>query len=299
MRKEHIIPTIGHDYSYGEFLYNIMEWESPFPSTLFHINRLEDYVKDINFPLPPHRKTENDMILITKGKSIRSKGLNNYNITKNQFFFSPAYQVTSHEYMSEDVEGFFISYPSEVLGDFSFVLKKYPFLNVTAHPIVEIPEKAMPTILKLIYSIEDIYSNWKKDDIEVIIFYFLALLAEINKHTPEKTELKPEKNTAAILTEKYKNALSQHIYEKQTVQEYADLLFVTSNHLNKCVKNTLNKTAKSLLNEMLTLESKSLLKHTNLSISEIAHKLCRSTNSNFSRFFKQQTGITPKQYAQS
>jgi AraC-like DNA-binding protein len=73
-------------------------------------------------------------------------------------------------------------------------------------------------------------------------------------------------------------------------------LNVTPNHLNKCVKTTTDKTAQDLLNEMLILEAKSLLKYSNLQIAEIAVKLCNQTPSNFARFFKSQTGISPKEY---
>jgi AraC-like DNA-binding protein len=44
------------------------------------------------------------------------------------------------------------------------------------------------------------------------------------------------------------------------------------------------------------LEAKTLLKYSNLQISEIAVKLSDQTPSNFARFFKTQTGITPKEY---
>ena len=98
------------------------------------------------------------------------------------------------------------------------------------------------------------------------------------------------------MTHQYKNLLTQHIHQKQKVSEYADMLSVTANHLNKCIKQTTNKTAQDLLNDMLIMEAKSLLKYSNLHISEIAVKLCNQTSSNFARFFKKQTGVSPKAY---
>jgi AraC family transcriptional regulator, transcriptional activator of pobA len=44
------------------------------------------------------------------------------------------------------------------------------------------------------------------------------------------------------------------------------------------------------------LEAKTLLKFSKLQIAEIAVRLCDQTPSNFARFFKNQTGLTPKQY---
>ncbi len=299
MKKSKQIPTIGPRL-YGKFLFNNIEWASPFPSVsnLFHINRIEDVSPQINFPLPPHRKVTNDIIFLTRGESTRSRGLTKYDIKKNQAFFLPAFQVTAHDYMSEDAEGFFINYSSEILTDYAFLLKKFKFLNITSHPVVQIPEEALPNILKVIHRMEDIYLKWSNENLDLAILSLLTLMAEINKYSGD-IAIKSNKNQATLLTEEYKRLLNQHIYEKQTVQEYADLLYVTPNHLNKCIKITLNKTAKNLLNEMLILECKTLLKYSNLTIAQVAAKICSSSASNFSRFFKKQTGITPKEYLEN
>ncbi len=299
MKKYGQIPLIGPKL-YGKFLFNNIEWSSPFPSVsnLFHINRIEDVSPQINFPLPPHRKVTNDIFFLTKGESVRSRGLNKYKSSKNQAFFMPAYQVTAHEYMSADAEGFFVNYSSEFLTEFDFLIKKFDFLNITAHPVVEFPEESVKDIVRILNRMEELYLNWNNRNLDLAKLSLLTLMAEINKQSAN-ANLKFNMNQAALLTERYKNLLSDHIYEKQTVQEYADLLYVTPNHLNKCIKSTLNKTAKNLLNEMLILESKSLLKYSNLTIAEVASKLCSSSASNFSRFFKQQTNITPKDYLKS
>ena len=84
----------------------------------------------------------------------------------------------------------------------------------------------------------------------------------------------------------------------QNILDYADLLNVTPNYLNKCVKTAIDKTAQDLLKEMLILEAKTLIKYSPLNVSEIAIKLCDQTPSNFARFFKNQTGLSPKEYAE-
>ena len=122
----------------------------------------------------------------------------------------------------------------------------------------------------------------------------MALMTEVKKFvTVEHNE---KNNHAAYIVKQYKNALTQHIYEKQTVKDYADMLSITPNHLNKCVKNILQKTAQQLLKEMVIVEAKFLLRYSDLSISEISYNLCNQSPSNFIRFFKDQTGLTPKEF---
>jgi len=139
-----------------------------------------------------------------------------------------------------------------------------------------------------------LYEDEEEINLNLVATYLFVLFEEIKKELP--AEKKKTKNAYFQITEQFKNALSQHIYQKQNVTDYAQILNISPNYLNKCVKNSTNRTAQDLLNEMLTLEAKTLLKFSNLQISEIAVKLFDQTPSNFSRFFKSQTGITPKQY---
>jgi len=296
MNKKREIPTILPNLS-DEFHFGKVVSALPFSRTLhlFHLNRLEDARAKMKFPLPPHRKVVNDIIFITKGESVRYKGLNKYEFGKNQLFFLPAFQITAHKAMSEDVEGYFIHFSPEILRNFSDSITEFSFTQFSSNPVVSIPDENIPYILNLFQRLESIYANWKKSDLQIAVFYLLTLLAEINQLVDAEPQV-IKKDASTILTEQYKNALTQHIYQKQTIQEYAQLLFVSPNHLNKCVKKTLDKTAKNLLDEMLILESKSLLKYSNLAISEIAEKLLGTTPGNFTRFFKSRTGMTPKAY---
>lgn len=278
-----------------EFHFGNIPWQFSRQHHLFHINRLEDARNKMSFPLPPHRKTVYDLLFITKGESVRSKGLNKFYFKANQFFFLPAFQITAHESMSEDVEGFFLHFAPELFADELHLLKTFPFLHFNTEPVVTLPSGEVSPILNILERLLVLYQADDKRERKLIVWYLMTLFAEVNRYVSD--EKVAAKNAAAVLTQQYKNALTQHIYTLHSVREYARILHVTPNHLNKCVKKTLNKTAQYLLNEMLVLEAKSLLKYSNLTIAEIAEKLCRSTPSNFSRFFKRATGVSPKQYA--
>jgi len=288
------IPTLD-GINMDIFHFGNIEWRFSKQHHLFYINKLEDAIQKLRFPLPPHRKTVYDLIFIIEGESTRSKGLNQYTFSKNQIFFLPALQLTAHDFMSKNVKGYFLHFAPSLFGDNLSLLKPFPFLHFNTPPVVTIPEHQIQPILNIFKRLLDINNNNNNEkEYSSIVWYLMTLFSEINQFV-EKVEL-TSKNTAATLTQEFKDKLTQHIYTHHTVKEYAKLLHVTPNHLNKCVKKTLNKTAQSLLNEMLIMEAKSLLKYSNLSISEIAERLCQSTPSNFSRFFKHQTKYTPSEY---
>lgn len=262
----------------------------------YHINRLEDYINEISFPLPPHRKTLHDFIFLKKGSSKRSKGLNNYTFNASELFFLPAFQITEHLAMSPDVEGFYLHFDEKIF-DFlpkNYLSDNYPFFQNHTSPILKIGLNTQIQIEQILNRLIGLYETDYEVNTNLIASYLLSVFEEIKKDQPKET--KKIKNAFSQITEQYKNALAQHIYQKQSITEYAHILNISPNYLNKCVKNNTNRTAQDLLNEMLILEAKTLLKFSNLQIAEIAANLCDQTPSNFSRFFKKQTGITPKEY---
>ena len=66
--------------------------------------------------------------------------------------------------------------------------------------------------------------------------------------------------------------------------------------MNKCVKSVTGQSAHDLLSEMILLEATVLLKQTSQSVSEIAYHVGRNEISDFVRFFKSKTGMSPGEY---
>ncbi|MFK8010323.1 MAG: helix-turn-helix domain-containing protein [Saprospiraceae bacterium] len=293
MSNSNKIPTLEIK-KLDKFHFPDVEWRFYKQHHLFHINRLEDYRPRLSFPLPPHRKTVYDLIFLTQGESIRSKGLNQYKFSENQFFFLPALQLTEHITMSENVKGYFVHFSPTLFSDNISLLNSFQFLNFNTNPIVSIPNHQTKPILNIFERLLEIYQKDESKAASILVWYLMVLLSEVNQNVGKQNV--NLKNSAAELTQRFKDVLTQQIYSYHTIKEFAQLLHVSPNHLNKCVKHTLDKTAQSLLNEMLIMEAKSLLKYSNLNISEIAEKLYGSTPSNFARFFKKQTGYSPRDF---
>lgn len=270
-------------------------------SKIFHINRAEDYVRLIPTPTPtdltPFRLTVFNFIFLTKGKSIRSKGLNRYEFRENTFFFLPAYEITTHEAIDSDYEGFYCDFSLELLTQKASqkeIFEEFPFLEFNSFPLVNINEVAKKHIVNILERLLEEYKTDKECRLDILRTYLITLFTELKpfvaKSIPKTT------NASSVITEQYKKALTKHIYEKNKITDYAELLSISPNHLNKCVKNTLGKSAHDLLNEMLLLEAKVLLKQTNLNVTEIAYKIGKNEVTDFARFFKSQTGMKPSEY---
>lgn len=110
----------------------------------------------------------------------------------------------------------------------------------------------------------------------------------------------PSKHMAV---DRYVHSFVQMVNEGYTfqrnVQEYAERLFITTNYLNKIVRQTLGVSSKQYIQNKVIQESKRLLTYTTLSIAEIASKLHFETASYFIRFFRKHTGCTPRDYREA
>ena len=299
MNDEKKIPTLDY-YEISNFHMHQVEWlpiitNAKHPD--FHINKIDDIADKKNFSVLPHRKIFHDFFFLKKGTSIRTKGLNSYTINAPAIFFLPAYQITEHKMMSEDAEGYYCHFGENVFDFFSkFMLsERYVFFQYQSNPIIPLQTNTIEIIEKILERLLSLHTS-KEYNKTLLSFYLMALFEELKSIAVNKISKKRKSNFE--ITKRYKHALAEHIYEFQNISDYANLLNVTPNYLNKCVKTAIGKTAQDLLKAMLILEAKTLIKYSELNVSEIAIKLCDQTPSNFARFFKKQTGLSPKEYAE-
>ena len=100
--------------------------------------------------------------------------------------------------------------------------------------------------------------------------------------------------------------LDKHLTELKTGQveksielnEIAERLFIVPNHMSDTVSEVLGKSPCEIYENKLVEISKEMLENSNKPINEIARTLDYDP-SNFTKFFKRYTGLTPSQYRKS
>ena len=261
----------------------------------FYIHDLSKETYKLKLPLPPHRKTVNDFILITEGSMNKSAGIDSYEVSNNSIFLLPAGQITSTTKISENLKGFYCHFSSDFIAESKSqidLLNKFPFLEWLNNPVLKFSVDDCSNLINLLKRIENIYTQ--NPNYELIKSYLLTFLTEI------KTLQKTEKIINLTATEKiafdFKHILTKHITKQHEAIFYAKELNVSPNHLNRCVKEIFKKSVTQNITDLLILEAKVLLHQPSTSISEISFSIGFEDPSYFGRFFKKHTGKTPTEF---
>ncbi len=90
--------------------------------------------------------------------------------------------------------------------------------------------------------------------------------------------------------------LQQKSSKRLSTRDFAALLFIDSRHLSNTLKLTTGKSPCDVMEERIVAEVKILLEQTGLPVAEIGYQFGYKDSTNFIKFFKGMTGITPLQY---
>ena len=98
------------------------------------------------------------------------------------------------------------------------------------------------------------------------------------------------------LCAKFITLLSQTKGTKRTIGWFADELCVSNHYLSLAIKESSGQSVKSIIDNAVIMEIKVLLRHSDLSVTQIADRLEFPNSSFMCKFFKAKTGITPLHY---
>ena len=185
---------------------------------------------------------------------------------------------------------------SQFLDHFSF------FRNGRSTSFFHLDKERFLHILYLLGRMEQEVMEGMGDQhvLRAMVYEVLALLErEINASSPAQSKetfvRKAPTRGEEYYISQFQQLASTYFIAEHQVEFYASRLFITSNYLNKIVRQSLGKSTKQYLAEMLMNESKRLLSYTSLSINEIAKEL-HLEPAYFVKWFRQGNGVTPLQY---
>jgi len=259
--------------------------------------------KNVRTSLEAPFETKNFSILLIKSGFIKISLQHLIeNLSEYDLLIIPQKIVCSILEETDSLQFFLISFSSE--SSFKTVLRRELvdsfYFFVRKEPVkIALDEKEF-LVLSLLYKLIFYISrdtartdfNYELKRIAFHLFlYELRLICAQHSAITSPYISKKENMVIQFLT-----ILSIHCKKHHNVKFYSGVLLVTSNHLNKTVKEITGKTAKKIIMEAVLAEAATLLEDSQYTIEEIAEELEFASVSEFSRFFKKLTSFTPSEY---
>jgi AraC family transcriptional activator of pobA len=173
--------------------------------------------------------------------------------------------------------------------------KEFPFLWTNDNIFYLLPENAK--ILqelgqKILYE----YENNHLFAENIIRDYLHIFLTEI-KRIIHRVDAIVDNSAEYVLLQQFFLLVNNRYPLVRTVEHVAGCLSVTPARLWLAVKRLTGQTPSEIINKRILVEAQSLLRHSSLTVSEIADLLNFKEKSHFTRFFKNITGVSPIEYS--
>lgn len=274
------------------------EIEADPPRSVISIMKIENFAKYINFPITPFRSTVYEFCYIKRGVMMRSDAFNQYSVSADHICFYGAGNIKSVESCSEDAEGYYVLFDKDYILQLlknKNSLDDLPFFQESGNPLIKLSPDESQVINSLLQAVEEEFQQHlieKKPMIGLLLCQILLRMKRLVVSTKEKRiHSAPES-----LAQRFLESVRLYALTQKSAKFYAATLYVTPNHLNKCVKDCTGKPVSMHILDMVMLEAKVLLKQKPYNITEISDMLGFQNVSYFTRVFKKHSGYSPKDY---
>jgi len=127
-----------------------------------------------------------------------------------------------------------------------------------------------------------------RSELHILLTWLYRLKANNNELISERKYL--------IEFIEFQGLIEQHIIAHKKVMDYAKMMGRSTKTLNTVTQSIIHKSAKAFIDEICTKQIKRLLINTEDSVKEVAFSLGFEETTNFYKYFKRQTGLTPEQF---
>jgi AraC family transcriptional regulator, transcriptional activator of pobA len=249
----------------------------------------------------PHRHSFYHLVLFTRGSGSHQIDFTRFKVKPFQVYFMIPGQVHSWHFEGE-VDGYIINFSETFFRSFlqnpNYLERFAFFYGVSEDSVCQLPTEIHKTVVGIFENMlapsDSVGEN--KADMVRLLFLQLFILIDNSCAGPGRRAFPLQKQT---LLRTFRRLIDSHYRELLLPKEYADLLYITPNHLNALCQDLLGKTAGELIRDRTLLEAKRLLTNAKMTATEIAYELNFKDNSYFNRFFKKNAGMTPDEFRKS
>lgn len=213
-------------------------------------------------------------------------------------------------YKSEDAEGLLVALDVDfMLPVVQRVANAENLLHVRRYPFFSLTEENFGYIRSMLEKLwERIYEEDKERkgflqqrlQVELIKSMAQTITYEVLSIYFSKLPIQPMVQTKKdLIFHQFLLSLFRHFRQEREVAFYAELQHLSPRYFSSIIKEKSGNNALQWIVQMVITEAKLLLETSDLSIKEISVQLNFPTQSFFGKYFKQYTGISPKEFREN
>jgi len=273
------------------------------PDLEFEILRYEDLIarnQELEISLDkPHRVDFYHVLFITDGDGTHFIDLKSHHYKKHSLLFISKGQVQSFDLESK-ATGWIMLFTDSFLAknliqaDSMSIQMFYNYYLYS--PILNLKPEIGEDLTRIILEIESEYQTDNSFGQEEMLRLLLKLI--LLKSERLRSTLAPNSGSAASFVQfsTFRSLIEKRLRETRNAQDYAEMMEISYKHLNSICKKVSGLTAKALIDQQLTLEIKRQLTISQLSIKELSYDLGFDEPTNFVKFFKKHSSMSPSRF---
>ena len=255
----------------------------------FQINTKETEALVIS-PEKPRLKDYHEIMWIQEGKADFIIDGDRFHVASNAFFVIPKDRY--HQFLpQEGIKGQVVRFSEDFLDYFPRIL--FSKFNHLSRVVINTYDNTSFTWL---YNLIAQESPSYKQNPMILTNLLRALIHKLDDVKRQQYPECPTIISSLDILDQFQVLMDTHISEKRSVSFYAEKLNITPRKLGEATKSIMNNTTENLIAKRLLIEAKRQLSYTNKTVSEVAYDLSFKDNSYFTKYFKKQTQLTPKQF---
>ncbi|WP_299836076.1 helix-turn-helix domain-containing protein [uncultured Tenacibaculum sp.] len=238
------------------------------------------------------------IFLITEGNGAHSINYQDYSYQKGSIFTLRKNNI--HKFHKSEAKGNILVFTEDFIIKYSDkfeTLKLFQLFNeMLSVPKIQLNNEDFEEIYNIVVQIQTEFSRDNdsysiaiiRSLVQVLILKLLRIKSKNNKNFNNQHY--------HISFIKLQELIEKECFESKKVSYYADKMGVTSKTLNNITQSIIGKPVKSFIDEILILQIKRLIINSQLSLTEIAYHVGFDSSTNFFKFFRKRTQLSPKEF---
>lgn len=273
-------------------LYEFTRFDRTPCSESFDIFTHRETYPEVRRVVPPHRRNFFTVILLEsqqEGEMFMNEQKHSH--LDNILFFQGPEHIFSFT-RGRAMNGFVALFNQEFL--FRFVddpIAAYSFFSSLQNNLFQLDDTSMNRFRQMFSLLYE-----EREDPATARHLLMSIMEKANSLQGKYEQIENAIPAELKLVTQFKRLIDANFIEKRSVEFYASRLNLTANYLNDRIKAHTGKTAKAHIIDRVLLEAKNLLIYSDMDVAAISHSLEFVEPTYFGKFFKQHTGLTPKNY---